>query len=96
MPILSIFAPLVSWIFRGLVVKFLILTSVFAVLAVVVPMAISFIAPSLGIASLNSAFGSLDSGIWYFLDFFALDIGAPLLISAYVTRFLIRRLPLIG
>jgi hypothetical protein len=31
-----------------------------------------------------------------FLDFFALGYGVPLMISAYVTRFLIRRLPVIG
>jgi hypothetical protein len=30
------------------------------------------------------------------LRFFRLDFGVPLIISAYVSRFLIRRLPVIG
>lgn len=93
---LAILAPVVSWIFRTIVVKFVILTAVFAVMAIVIPKAIELIAPFLGVTSLNAAFGGVDSGVWYFLDFFALDYGLPLLISAVVTRFLIRRLPLIG
>lgn len=93
---LAIFWPLVSWIFRGVVVKFVILSAVFAVMALVVPLAIEQIAPHLGVNSLSSAFGGLGSGVWFFLDFFALGYGLPLIIAAYVTRFLIRRLPLIG
>lgn len=93
---LAILAPLVSWIFRTVVIKFVILTAVFAVMAIVIPKAIELIAPFLGVTSLNTAFGGVGSGVWYFLDFFALDYGLPLLISAAVTRFLIRRLPIIG
>ena len=93
---LAFLAPVVTWIFRAVVVKFLVLTAVFAVMAVVIPVAISFLAPFLGVGSLNSAFGGIDSGVWWFLDFFALDYGIPLMISAAITRFLIRRLPMIG
>jgi len=93
---LAIFWPLVSWIFRGVVVKFVILTAVFAVMALLIPVAIEIIAPFLGVNSLSSAFGGLGSGVWFFLDFFALGYGLPLIIAAYVTRFLIRRLPVIG
>lgn len=93
---LAIFWPMVSWIFRGVVVKFVVLTAIFAVMAIVIPYAITLIAPYTGVASLTSAFGGVDSGVWYFLDIFALDYGVPLLIAAHVTRFLIRRLPVIG
>jgi hypothetical protein len=93
---LAILWPLVSWIFRGVVVKFLILTAVFAVMTIVIPVAIAIISPYIGVGSINSAFGSLDSGVWWFLDMFALDYGLPLILSAFVARFLIRRLPLIG
>jgi len=93
---LAIFAPLVSWIFRGVVVKFVILMGIFAVMAIVIPAAISFLAPFVGVTSLSSSFGGIDSGVWWFLDMFALDYGLPLLISAHVARFLIRRLPVIG
>lgn len=96
MQILKFFEPLVSWIFRGVVVKFVILTGIFAVMAIVIPAAISLVAPHLGVTSLNSAFGGLGSDVWFYLDFFALGYGIPLIISAAVARFLIRRLPIIG
>lgn len=93
---LAILWPMVSWIFRGVVIKFVILTSVFAVMAIVVPLAIDLIAPKIGVTGMSSAFAGLGSDVWFYLDFFALGYGIPLLISAAVTRFLIRRLPLIG
>jgi Protein of unknown function (DUF2523) len=93
---LAILWPLVSWIFRGVVVKFVILSGLFAVMTLLIPKAIAFISPHIGVSSLSSAFGGMDSGIWWFLDFFALDYGLPLMIAAAVARFLIRRLPFIG
>lgn len=93
---LAIFAPIVTWILREIVVKFVILTALFAVMAIVVPLGIGFVAPFVGVGGLNSAFGGVDSGVWWFLDFFALDYGLPLILAAFVARFLIRRLPLIG
>lgn len=93
---LNILAPLVSWIFRGVVVKFVVLTALFGVLAVVVPKVIELVAPYIAPQSLTNAFLSIDPGIWWFLDMFQLDVGIPLLISAAVTRFLIRRMPVIG
>lgn len=96
MPLLLIFGPLISWLIRAVVVKFLVLTSVFAVMAIVIPMIINLISPFLGAAGLTNSFVNLDPGIWFFLDFFALDYGVPLILSAFVTRFLIRRLPVIG
>ncbi|VVD71661.1 hypothetical protein PEP31012_00637 [Pandoraea eparura] len=47
-------------------------------------------------ASLAGAFGAIGSDVWYFLDLCAFSFGAPLVVSAYVTRFIIRRLPIIG
>ncbi|MGC5809330.1 DUF2523 family protein [Ralstonia pseudosolanacearum] len=47
-------------------------------------------------ASLTGAFGAIGNDVWYFLDLFAFSYGAPLLVTAYVTRFIIRRLPIIG
>lgn len=96
MPLLAFLAPLVSWIFRAIVVKFVILTGVFAVMAIVIPKAIEMIAPMIGVTSLSNAFSGLGSDVWFYLDFFAFGYGIPLLISAAVTRFLIRRLPVIG
>lgn len=92
----AIFWPIISWIFREIVIKFAVLTGLFAVLAFVIPKAIDLLGPWLGTSSLSNAFSGLGSGVWFFLDFFQLGYGVPLLISAAVTRFLIRRLPVIG
>ncbi|AMM14996.1 hypothetical protein AX768_13720 [Burkholderia sp. PAMC 28687] len=45
---------------------------------------------------LAGAFGAIGDDVWYFLDLCAFSYGAPLLVSAYVTRFIVRRLPIIG
>lgn len=38
----------------------------------------------------------LPSSIGYFLQIFRIDVGIPMILSAYVTRFFIRRIPLFG
>lgn len=88
--------PLISWIFREIVIKFVLFTGLFAVLAFLVPKLIKFLEPYATGGDLSSAFGSLSPSVWFFLDFFNLGVGVPMLLSAGVTRFLIRRLPVIG
>ncbi len=96
MPLLAFLAPLVEWIFRGVVIKFVVFTALFGVLALLLPIVSSWLAPYISTSGLSSAFGGVDGGVWFWLDFFALDYGVPALLSAYITRFLIRRLPIIG
>lgn len=92
----AILWPIVSWLLREIIVKFVVFTAVFALVAFLVPKAVEFLAPWLNTAGLAEAFAGLGSGVWFFLDFFQIGFGVPLLISAWVTRFLIRRLPVIG
>ncbi|UEP46589.1 DUF2523 family protein [Burkholderia sp. B21-005] len=47
-------------------------------------------------AALAGAFGGITSGVWYFMDLFAFSYGVPLVVSAFATRFIIRRIPVIG
>lgn len=44
----------------------------------------------------GSAFSGLSSGTVYFLDAFALDMGIPIVLGAYLLRFILRRIPFIG
>lgn len=94
MPLLL--APVVTWIFRDVVVKFLVFTAVFALVAFLVPKAVAYLGSFINPGGLTSAFSGVSPGVWFFLDFFQLGYGVPLLISAWVSRFLIRRLPIIG
>jgi hypothetical protein len=93
---IAFLAPVVSWIFRAVVVKFVVLVAVFALVNTLLPLAINYLAPFVSGAQLSSVFGGLDPGIWFFLDFFNLSYGIPLILSAYIARFMIRRLPIVG
>lgn len=93
---LNIFGPVVGWIFRGVVIKFVVLAGLFGIMAIVVPMLLDLIGPFIGVQALTNAFAGIDPGVWWFLDMFQLDVGIPLLLSAFIARFLIRRLPVIG
>lgn len=44
----------------------------------------------------GSAFGSIPANVLFFANFFALGEGITMILSAYVLRFIIRRIPLIG
>ena len=85
----------VAWFFKAILVKFFIFTALFLVttgftqylvgkLLVVNP------------GELNSMLSGLSSGTWYFMNLTMMHIGLPMVISAAITRFTIRRLPVIG
>ena len=87
--------PLVSWIIREAVIKFVVLGALFFVIEALMPRLLAQLAvwsPS----GITSAFSAIAPGVWWFLDKFALDVGVPLLLSAHVTAFTIRRIPVIG
>lgn len=92
----AILWPLISWVFREIVIKFVLITGLVYVVTLLVPLAVGYLGNFLGVGSLSSAFSSLPAGVWFFLDYFQVSFGLPLLISAWVSRFLIRRLPVIG
>lgn len=85
----------IGFIVRSILIKFVVFfalwfvtTEFIAVLqeAKVLPSASSF----------SASLVSLPSGVWYWLDLFAFSAGTPLILSALATRFVIRRIPLIG
>ena len=93
---LTILWSAISFILRGVVVKFVMLTAVFGLMAFVIPKAIQIVSPALGVTGLSNSFSGLPSGVWWVLDAFSLGYGIPLILSAFIARFLIRRLPVIG
>lgn len=87
--------PVVSWIVREIVVKFIVFAALFALLSLVGPLLMGY-ASAWTPQKLTDAFSGLAPGVWWFLDKFALDIGVPMLLSANIAAFLIRRLPVVG
>jgi hypothetical protein len=91
--LISAFNFILGWLIRSVIVKFVVFFALYFVttefLAVIVDML-----PTA--SSLNGALSGIASGTAYFLDAFALQTGLSLVVSAYVTRFMIRRIPVIG
>lgn len=91
--LLSALNSVLAWAFRALVIKFVVFTALYLVVYELVSVMASWLPSG---ASLTSAFAGIGAGTWYFLDMFAVSVGVPLLVSAYLTRFIIRRIPVIG
>lgn len=96
MMLAPLLAPLVGFLLREIVVKFVVFTSIFALVAVLVPVVVGYLTPWLTGSTLTSAFSGIPGSVWFFLDAFNLGFGVPLVLSAYITRFIIRRLPVVG
>lgn len=82
-----------GWVLRTVVLKFVVYTVLFFVISEF----LGFITEKLPTAlALNGAFSQISSNVWYFLDLFQISFGISAILSAYVLRFSIRRLPFIG
>ncbi|VVD67561.1 DUF2523 family protein [Pandoraea soli] len=99
MPLFAIIASVLNsvlgFMFRASVVKW---ATFFALWYVVTEFVIAIKSGNLfpHVSKLNEAFSGIPTGVWYWLDLFAVSQGAPMIISAIAARFLIRRLPIIG
>lgn len=82
-----------GWLFRSVLIKFF----VFFALFFIATEFISYLVPKLpGVAGLTQAFTGIPDGMWYFLDLFRVPLGIQMCLSAAVTRFAIRRMPVVG
>ena len=93
---MGILWTVVSWIFKEILLKFVVMGAIFLAVSELTPLVVQYMGNFINPQFLTSAFAGVPPGVWFFLDFFALDLGLPLLISAYIARFVIRRLPVIG
>lgn len=101
--LLSSFYMVIGFVLREVVVKFLVLTAIYAVVATVVNNLAEFVGGQNRCCSINFdptglslVFAQLPANIWWFLDLFNFVQGACIVFTAMVYRFLIRRIPLIG
>lgn len=83
--------------FRSIIAKFFVFFALFFIVHGFTQVVIQYLLPTtMGADNLDGLFGGLGEGLWYFLDLFAFSIGFPAILSAYVVRFIIRRIPVIG
>lgn len=92
----KLLSSILSFIFKKTVPKFFLFFGLFFLVAEFTPILIELVGGRELIANLSSSFASLPSDIAYFLTPFHIDRGLELVISAYITRFIIRRIPLMG
>ncbi len=93
---MPIFTAALAWFLRSALLKATVLTILFALVSLLASTVITHLGPYIGTSGLNNAFASIQPGMWFFIDALRLDYGLPLVISAYIARFLIRRMPVIG
>jgi hypothetical protein len=82
-----------GFLLGGVVIRYVVLTALFFIVNEFGSLVSGFM-PSLG--SLSTALGGIPASVWYFLDLFNVSTGIPMLLSAYASRFIIRRIPVIG
>lgn len=93
--VLSALNVILGFVFRSIIVKFGVFFGLFFVVTEFVQVLIgSGLLPDS--SSLNGVFAGIPSGVWYFLDLFNFSLGFSMILSAYATRFIIRRIPVIG
>lgn len=84
---------LLGFIFRSIIVKFVFFFGLYFVTSEFVPVVLGLLPDT---AVLSSAFQNVPPSVAYFLQIFMVGEGLSMIFAAYVTRFLIRRIPVIG
>ena len=90
---LSALNAILGFVFRSVIVKFAVFFGLFFVTTEFMQILGGLLPDG---NALSSALGGIPPSVWYFLDLFNVTAGIPVLLSAWVTRFVIRRIPVIG
>lgn len=91
--LVSFFTIIQRWLLKGPLYKFVIFTSLYLFCMD----AFEYVGDLLpDMTSLQTAFHGLPSFAIYLLLLFRVDVGIGMILSAYATRFIIRRIPIIG
>lgn len=94
--LLSALNAMLGFALRKVVAKALVFGALFFVVREFTQILIDHVFPTNGAGALDSGFAGLTPEMWYFLDLAAVPLGVPMVLSAYVTRFIVRRIPVIG
>lgn len=91
--LLSALNSVLAWVVRSLLVKFVLFFALYFITSEFVGFIVALL-PGAGVV--DDALSGIGAATWYFLDVFKIQAGLAMVISAYVTRFIIRRIPIIG
>ena len=71
-----IFSAALSWVFRTIIVKFVVIGALFWLLTYLVPLAIGYITPFIGTENLTALFNAVPDGLFWFLLALRFDVAA--------------------
>ena len=91
--LISALNTLLGFVFRSLIIKFVVFFALYFVVQGFVEILVELLPDS---SNLSSLFANLSDGFWYFINLSKLPQGISMIISAMATRFIIRRIPVIG
>ena len=91
--IVSAFNFVLGFVLRTIVIKFIVFSALFLVVSEFVPVVSSLLPGSTDLVALVN---QLPDSALYLMDLFSVFIGIKVVVSAYLTRFFIRRIPVIG
>lgn len=86
----------VAWFIRAIVFKAVLYISLFVFCSEAAPYLGTWLYSRLEVSAVGSAFAQLPPAMLYFFGLFKLDVGLPMIGAAWLGRFAIRRLPIIG
>ena len=93
--LLSALNTVLGFVLRSFIIKFVVYFALFFVTTEFLQvLSSSGVLPSA--SALAGSLGGMSSAVWYFLDLFNFSFGLPVILTAYVSRFIIRRIPIIG
>lgn len=87
------FNSVLSFLLRGVVLKFVLMFVLFYGVSEMLPALIGLLP---GVGGIKALFIALPDGMWWWIKILQVEFGVGVLLSAIATRFIIRRLPVIG
>ena len=91
--LISALNTLLGFVFRSLIIKFVVFFALYFVVQGFVEILVELLPDS---SNLSSLLANLSNGFWYFINLSKLPQGISMIIPAMFTRFIIRRIPVIG
>ncbi len=91
--LLSALNSVLAWVFRSILVKFVLFFALYFITSEFVGFIVQLLP---GTGAVDDALSGIGATTWYFLNIFEIQSGVAMVVSAYATRFIIRRMPIIG
>lgn len=87
---------IVQFLLRQVVLKFILMGIIFEAVGQMGTILLDLVNSHVSVGILDGAVGQITGAVWWFLQLFSFSYGCPTIVGAALTRFLVRRIPVIG